>query len=434
MKNKSLNRSFNRTPRTSGAATTDDTPSTWLVVKLVFASRAIYLCIAVASSLLATEYDTSVTVSNKLSASTIHHTCTGSVSRIALSLMKPLIRWDAVYFLSIAESGYTYEQQFAFFPGLPLLMRSFAALLRLITGGSMCDQALLAMAGLFVTNMMFVGAAISLYWLSIHILRDNRLAVISAALFAFSPAGIFMSSIYTESPFAMCAFAGMLCMVRGRIWYASAWWFCASLIRANGILLAGFLVWDMLHPFSPQKNLSYYSWNLFCTGMDGIQRPWCTNFIPSLYSFVQDYYWNNGFLKYYTLQQIPNFLLATPYLLVSVMGISEFIYRYRLEVLSLGFITSQESERAQLIRTQLPFMYLWMAMLAICALFMHVQVILRFFTSMPMLFWVLAQWLGQCSSDTTAYRLGMAGSMFSVYYAVYPAVGAVLFACFLPPA
>ncbi|KAH6596542.1 hypothetical protein BASA61_003470 [Batrachochytrium salamandrivorans] len=387
MKNKSLNRSFNRTPRTSGAATTDDTPSTWLVVKLVFASRAIYLCIAVASSLLATEYDTSVTVSNKLSASTIHHTCTGSVSRIALSLMKPLIRWDAVYFLSIAESGYTYEQQFAFFPGLPLLMRSFAALLRLITGGSMCDQALLAMAGLFVTNMMFVGAAISLYWLSIHILRDNRLAVISAALFAFSPAGIFMSSIYTESPFAMCAFAGMLCMVRGRIWYASAWWFCASLIRANGILLAGFLVWDMLHPFSPQKNLS-----------------------------------------------IPNFLLATPYLLVSVMGISEFIYRYRLEVLSLGFITSQESERAQLIRTQLPFMYLWMAMLAICALFMHVQVILRFFTSMPMLFWVLAQWLGQCSSDTTAYRLGMAGSMFSVYYAVYPAVGAVLFACFLPPA
>ncbi|KAJ1339981.1 hypothetical protein BSLG_005416 [Batrachochytrium salamandrivorans] len=263
--------------------------------------------------------------------------------------MKPLIRWDAVYFLSIAESGYTYEQQFAFFPGLPLLMRSFAALLRLITGGSMCDQALLAMAGLFVTNMMFVGAAISLYWLSIHILRDNRLAVISAALFAFSPAGIFMSSIYTESPFAMCAFAGMLCMVRGRIWYASAWWFCASLIRANGIL---------------------FSWIL---GM---------GYVASVFSSKES--------------------IATPYLLVSVMGISEFIYRYRLEVLSLGFITSQESERAQLIRTQLPFMYLWMAMLAICALFMHVQVILRFFTSMPMLFWVLAQWLGQCSSDTTA--------------------------------
>ncbi|TPX71165.1 hypothetical protein SpCBS45565_g01353 [Spizellomyces sp. 'palustris'] len=44
-------------------------------------------------------------------------------------LLAPFVRWDAVYFLKIAEAGYTYEQEFAFFPGLPLLMRALSGML-----------------------------------------------------------------------------------------------------------------------------------------------------------------------------------------------------------------------------------------------------------------------------------------------------------------
>lgn len=38
-------------------------------------------------------------------------------------VLAPFARWDAVYFVSIAKDGYQFEQQHAFFPLLPLLLR-----------------------------------------------------------------------------------------------------------------------------------------------------------------------------------------------------------------------------------------------------------------------------------------------------------------------
>ncbi|KAG2441008.1 hypothetical protein HXX76_003861 [Chlamydomonas incerta] len=60
------------------------------------------------------------------------------------------------------------------------------------------------------------------------------------------------------------------------------------------------------------------------TGPYDWPRPWCSSRLPYVYGFVQSLYWNVGFLRYWTLQQAPNFLLAMPVLLLSAAGLFEF--------------------------------------------------------------------------------------------------------------
>ena len=44
------------------------------------------------------------------------------------------LRWDAIHFVSIGKNGYEFEQQLAFMPGWPFLMRFAAEVLALIRG------------------------------------------------------------------------------------------------------------------------------------------------------------------------------------------------------------------------------------------------------------------------------------------------------------
>lgn len=62
-------------------------------------------------------------------------------------------RWDTVYFLKIAREGYQYEQQAAFMPGLPVLMR---------TAGRFSDHNAL-LSGMVWSAIAGVGAALCLY-------------------------------------------------------------------------------------------------------------------------------------------------------------------------------------------------------------------------------------------------------------------------------
>ncbi|KAI8929928.1 GPI mannosyltransferase 2 [Entophlyctis helioformis] len=480
------------------------------VATIAVVSRLALAAVVLATVLVSSEYDTSVSVTDTLAAqyqpqrqpqlqTNPRHSspaqqppsCSDLLSRLALVLARPLMRWDAVYFLDIAENGYTFEQQFAFFPGLPLLARGLASVFAW-TGG-FCNHAATTLAGIAVSNISFVIATIALYHLSAHVLQDRRLARVSAVLFALSPAGIFLSSMYSESPFAAFAFLGMLCMVRGQRLEASILWSAASAIRANGILLVGFFAWDVLHPMSarsansslparlvfnsllsaiamaPFISFQYFAWATFCDPSQtdtSHRRPWCTNTPPIIYSFVQERYWDNGLFKYYTLQQLPNFVLAAPIAAISMAGIVAYARSYTSAFLSLGFVSNGKHDKPQMpsIRkptaappgtpalqltpsslppplAALPFIYLWTGMLVICLSSMHVQVIIRFFTSVPPLYWYLASLL--TPHPPTSSSIGLSPALplqassrlgLMIYLVVYPLVGAILFANFLPPA
>ena len=44
-----------------------------------------------------------------------------------------------------------------------------------------------------------------------------------------------------------------------------------------------------------------YAHGLYCKGA-GLRRPWCDDVAPNIYSFVQDEYWDVGFLHYYEVR------------------------------------------------------------------------------------------------------------------------------------
>ena len=133
-------------------------------------------------------------------------------------------------------------------------------------------------------------------------------------------------------------------------------------------------------------------------------------------------------MKYYTWRQLPNFLLAFPMVLFSIFGIGSYICSNPSRFFSLGLIPDTRrhtSHSAYYSNGNMPFIVLWIFMLATCTLVMHIQVITRFFSALPPLYWYASHLILSRHSLTRAI-LG-----FSLAYGY---IGTVLFACFYPPA
>lgn len=143
-------------------------------------------------------------------------------------------RWDTGFYLSIADEGYKYEGErlpsVAFFPLLPLLIRAASQ----ITGDSL-------LAGLVVTNLALLGAAILFY----RLVQDEwGTSVADRAVWylLIFPMSFFGSAIYTESLFLLLA-VGALYLARKGYWESAAMLgFAAALTRLVGIVVAPMLL------------------------------------------------------------------------------------------------------------------------------------------------------------------------------------------------
>ncbi|XP_050269403.1 GPI mannosyltransferase 2-like [Quercus robur] len=76
-------------------------------------------------------------------------------------------------------------------------------------------------------------------------------------------------------------------------------------------------------------------------------RPWCKARVPLLYNFIQSHYWGVGFLRYFQLKLLPNFLLASPILSLAVCSIIYYAKsRPESAFCSLGFQASIEEKNS----------------------------------------------------------------------------------------
>lgn len=153
------------------------------------------------------------------------------------------------------------------------------------------------------------------------------MSLVAAVLHILSPAGLFLSAPYSESPYALLSFTGYLffakAVLSGRrtiahdasLIVSGLWFGFAVNFRSNGtlngILFAGELLREL--SLSPTANSirrrlallaggsavaigfiipQVVAYRTYCYGVvDAELRPWCTKPLPSIYTFVQEHYW-----------------------------------------------------------------------------------------------------------------------------------------------
>ena len=346
-------------------------------------------------------------------------------------------RWDAVYFLHIAEHGYTYENTLAFFPLLPLTVRAVGNSALFLLQYCMSYASALLISAVIVNTACFVLSAITLYELGRIVLGSDALACRAAQFYCINPASIFFSAAYSESCYALLTFRGMLLLEQNCRISSAAFFALSSAARSNGLINVGFLLhraardvveWMLLYVqekakvtffkfglnvcqlgmllvlcVTPFAAFQYYAYNVHCSRLSsyqdlpehvrqygnklGYRMPymgpsvWCTSWLPLSYSYIQSSHWNVGFLNYYKVKQIPNFVLATPMAALCICMIISYLCKHTSYLLYAGLLPQNDDDRVTTAKHQsLPktcFVYVihTAILLTFGILYMHVQVI-----------------------------------------------------------
>nr|XP_056703351.1 GPI mannosyltransferase 2 [Euleptes europaea] len=387
----------------------------------------------------------------------------GVCDRIVERLLGGLSHWDAEHFLFIAEHGYVYEHNCAFFPVFPLTLRAAAGTVLRPLRGVLCFRSRLLLSAALLNTLFSVLASWALYELGCVVLRCRRQAFLSALLFCITPASVFMAAAYSESLFALLAFGAMWQLEKGCGWISALLFSLASGVRSNGVINAGFLVYAQAKLFVSQLQAAtgvmllvtvgqlstlavslalmcafvflpfalfqLYAYFWFCRGnvgseyfvprpllqlavdmgyhlafLDGAKPPWCSWDYPMVYTYIQDAYWNVGFLRYYEAKQIPNFLLAAPTIVLGSWAAWCYVAANPWHCLTLGLArretgrTTAESSSKPAAGFCAPGVFVYIvhatALLMFGTFYMHIQVLTRLLgSSSPVLYWFYAHLL-----------------------------------------
>jgi len=341
----------------------------------------------------------------------------------------PLFRWDVFHFSHIAQHhSYVYEHEWAFFPAIPFIIR-YSSILPFIIRCSLVP--------LLTLNTSQILYSLSLYHLPSH---NHALLASLLSLLPASPVTAYLAP-YTEPFFTYLSYRGLLCCTRQQWFFASLLFALAGFFRSNGILLAGFIIWGLLvrpfldrqkpHPKTILKSLAltaivsspfighqYLAYLSFCSPE---QKPqWCSKFLPFIYSYVQSKYWNVGLFHYWTINQLPNFILAAPTLLL----IFAYCIHHLQRILPHSGTLTMRSRSFKSLTIDPHAIYSTI----LCLIFLfasHTQIVLRLAGSIPLTYWAAA-WL------ISEYHT--LGHLWVTWSVIWSLISIVLWSAFLPPA
>ncbi|XP_051162393.1 GPI mannosyltransferase 2 [Leptopilina boulardi] len=432
-------------------------------------------------------------------------------------LFEGLTRWDAQYLIHIAKYGYTYENTLAFFPLYPMTIRCIAMLVRIVFF-VLNDHSVIVLTAIGINLIFFIKSAVILFDLSLNVLKDVSLAYKATILYCLNPASIFFSAAYSESMFAYLTFRSMLASVENNPYislplslstlvrsngltnlgfpvynwvksmmntavpnfvseykyYSSKWSIIfdfrhiyLSICQIVTVVLLSIVPFCLFQIYNyskfciPQANVTdlppyivHYSIenNLVLPG--SIQLPWCDLAIPIAYSSVQERYWNVGFMRYYQIKQIPQFLLAFPILYIMLKFNIKFLKEHRRNLVNLSFFKTKEKNE-NTVKTfyplsMFPFVIHSLFLTCFCIFIVHIQISTRLLASAsPVMFWYCAFALSYKSKSSEFDELNNLHSKWKVflltqkkysksdifilsYFLSYIVIGTFMFSNFLP--
>jgi hypothetical protein len=138
-------------------------------------------------------------------------------------LVAPGARWDAMWFLTIAEEGYD-GQRAAFFPLYPLLVRA---------GGLLVDP---VVAGILVSLACLLGALVLLHRL-VALDFGREVGALTVLLVAVFPGAVWFSSVYSEALFLLLSVGAVLAARTDRWAWAGVAGALAASTRSAGLVL-----------------------------------------------------------------------------------------------------------------------------------------------------------------------------------------------------
>lgn len=221
------------------------------------------------------------------------------------SIFRHLLSWDAIHFLHIANKGYTHEHSIPFFPLLPLIIR------------------ILPFSDNFTKAVVFnslatVLSALLLYKIGIR-KYSHTIAYRASIFFLFNPASVVYSSFYSESLFALLFLMAYYYIVTNRMFKASIIFSLCSLTRSNTIV---FLLFVRSIHFATVL-LPMVLFQLYTLLLVMRQKVSFKILIP--YSYIQEVYWGQGFLKFIRPWHIPDMLYGLPAILYGIYVVTKYV-------------------------------------------------------------------------------------------------------------
>lgn len=419
------------------------------------------------------------------------------------------LRWDAQYYMHIAKNGYTYENSIAFPPLYPVTVRLIAIFLQNFITCVNFDSLLLLIFFIFNSIIFIKAATTLyelseiLLYPSIAYKSAVLFSFNPASVFFSAPYTETLFSYLTFKSILNCLQFYRKYSDKATVANINDLFFIlpislSTCTRSNGVLNTGFFIYMLICLFIdnfPKNHImqfifiikylllmfmyillsllpfllyQQFCFDTFCKDFNVVlpeyvknygneqgfvlpgehskhNQSWCAKEIPVAYSYVQEHYWNVGFLRYYEFKQIPNFVLATPILALVICNCLLYLKRNCsrnvLHLFSFKRLYEKSKNFNILYETTL-FVFVIHAFTfsLFCLFFVHIQVSTRMLcSSTPFVYWISAFHLQNTNFKNDVLKSFFFGKFSSnlekfikLYFMSYFFIGTILFCNYLP--